>query len=580
MNIYFPIVALILISLGVTGCGSQKTGSSEQDSNSEKLAVTIIGQVYSGAAEPNTDVNIQIGDLKFTAKTDTNGTYQKKLVVDDAHASIPVKISAAIDPTRPKLILLTMLDSVTSLTRLAGQDKTLTADENILVDINFYSTATFGQMDEIDQLGIERKLDTDEKLHSALASLELDETLRYATILYLAVHGSGFNLPVIDNTLLFLRREGPSAYEDAFKIDPATVNKIKFDIGNKYRVWATPISPLGELIVYMRHGTRSYKMTFNSDFTGVLNQNLRFNWRIAQENKTPALAVDFEPISQLDLDDSVKELQDLAAQSALILFANDFAFSKRGQLFFYSVPTAQIQETVPPINDEVFATPSIGSPDCYIYQTPQLAAVMTTNLLGGQWFQHGDSDELLGLTFQQDNQVTVERFVNHSGFIVPSADKVHKVRQASWAIVDKKLVFTSPGATETYWFMEDLGYGYSYLKETAEYFTVDGVTNRVFVIDKGTLFKPQKSLNFSKEDFAGIWAGEDVIHVLDTSGAHYLDFGYPEQMWSFNPTKVSWQTATHEYSLLATNGGTYFFLAKTTNGESQYSFKVLEKNPN
>jgi hypothetical protein len=619
------LVIIALLGLGITGCGSKKTSSQEQGSTADKLTLTIVGQVNSGVAEPYTDVKIEIGDLKLSAKTDASGQYRKTLEVDHAHASFPIKISAGIDPTRQKLILLTMLDSASSLTQIAGPDKTLTADENSLVDLTFYSTATFGQLREIDNMGIERVLDTDEKMHRALSSLKLDDTLRFATILYLAIHGSGFNLPVIDNTLLYISREGTSAYDNALKLDPALVNKIKFEMGNKYRIWSAPISPLGEIIVYMRSTGNSYKISFNADLTGVLNQNLKFKWRLAQDNKAPAIVLDFEKIDPSEPDESIKLLLGLGVQSAQLLFANDFAASKRGQLFFYSAPSVQIQETTLPINDNIFTTPSYESPDCYFYPTAQLAAVMPANLLG-KWFQQGESLEFLSLTFLNNNQVAVERFVNHSGFKLPYGEDVHKVRQASWSIMDNKLVFSSPGATETYWFMEDLGYGYSYLKQTEEYFTVDGINKYVFVFDKGTLFKQQEIINPNKEDFAGIWASEDGIRVLQTSGAQYLDFGHLEQPWSFNGTKDSWQTAkyigvnhteescdsepvdptrcelarTDEFFLFAISGSSYFYLTETTpystslnplyvdgvriptgtEGTHEYSFKVLKKSPN
>ncbi|MFO1368209.1 MAG: hypothetical protein U1F46_04365 [Marinagarivorans sp.] len=628
MNIKVGLAIVFLVA-NLVGCGNKKSssGAGPSDDHATPLpnfSVTLEGMVDAGGVKPNVDILFEIGDLVFKTKTGVDGNYVQKLEVDEAHAAIPIKITANIDPGRPKVVLLTILNSVGFIAEQAGADKILTVDENPMVNLSFYTTATFGQLPAVDRFGVERRLDTDEQLRTALTRLELEKTLRIATVLYLSFNGWGFEVPLIDNTLHFASDGDDSAYELAFNRDPVTVNQLKNEFGKKYKIWSAPKAPSGEYIVYFLNGSYDYKIVFHSDFTGVFGQDLKFRWKMSDANSAPGIDLDFDFDDDPLPDEKEMLLKQSGVKSAQILFANDYVSSKRGQLLFYSVASAQRQDVSVSIAKQVFGPYGNDITDCYIYPISQIAPLVPPNLVG-KWMQHGESRELLGLSFQMDNQVQIERFVNHSGFIVTDGAAVHTSRQASWSIADNKLVFTSVGGIETYWILEDLGFGYSYLKQTEEIFNQDGVTQKRFTIDKGLLVKQQENLAFKKEDFAGIWLSENDIWVMNGSGSQYVNFGYFWQAWNFDDSENMWfrlgydgigifdnscrvesvdvthcELASKEIFLpIAVYGNTYFYLAKSTpyatrehpifiggasvpagaEGEASYSFVRAEKNP-
>lgn len=110
----------------------------------KKTSITLSGLVTNGAAV-NAALTITAGDLGFSGQTDATGNYIVKLDVDRAHLNNPVLITA-IDQSKPTVKLMSQLPSVSILSKQAGIDQLLDANENFGVNVTALSTAKYGLM--------------------------------------------------------------------------------------------------------------------------------------------------------------------------------------------------------------------------------------------------------------------------------------------------------------------------------------------------------------------------------------------------------------------------------------------------
>lgn len=154
------------------------------------LSVTITGIVTD---EPiiSSNVAVQIGDEIFEITADDEGKYSIDIEVDESDANKLVRLVALGNTAiNPEVEFISQLKSVGTLLAQAGEDETLTKDENFGVNITNVSTAEFALIKR-DKGDVENE----QALNNALLAVDADEKLLLAALIKIIVDNDDYELP-------------------------------------------------------------------------------------------------------------------------------------------------------------------------------------------------------------------------------------------------------------------------------------------------------------------------------------------------------------------------------------------------
>lgn len=143
--IYSLLVALPLAGCGGGGGGSSGGNSTPPPSGNQPPAPTVINLKLQGKVtdQPiaNAEVTATVGDETFTATADENGDYSLDIEVEESQADAFVVLSARGVGDQSFVEFTSLAGSLQALLDAAGDDATLTNDEDFATQITNVSTA-------------------------------------------------------------------------------------------------------------------------------------------------------------------------------------------------------------------------------------------------------------------------------------------------------------------------------------------------------------------------------------------------------------------------------------------------------
>ncbi|TGE81048.1 hypothetical protein C7Y70_14200 [Pseudoalteromonas sp. KS88] len=177
--------------------GATKSAQITVNIKREVLSVTITGIVTD---EPivSSNIAVQVGDDLFEVTADETGQYTVKVEVDDSFANKLVRLVAlGNNAINPEVEFVSQLKSVATLITQAGDDATLTKNENFGVNITNVSTAEYAlvKRDNGD-------VQDEASLSNALLAVDANEKLLLASLIKIIVDDENYTLPEgVDSTL-------------------------------------------------------------------------------------------------------------------------------------------------------------------------------------------------------------------------------------------------------------------------------------------------------------------------------------------------------------------------------------------
>ncbi len=159
-----------------------------------KVGDSVIGEA---------DLIFTVNDAEYTVEADENGRYLITFEFDKAHGKKILTATATIK-SDTRLVLSTIFGSVEELVLLSGEDRILTVDELLMVNINSFSTALHALINSSSSTN--HTIDTQDKLNEKLTSIDDSELNQLSALLHLTVSHTYTNqelalAPSIETTL-------------------------------------------------------------------------------------------------------------------------------------------------------------------------------------------------------------------------------------------------------------------------------------------------------------------------------------------------------------------------------------------
>lgn len=202
-------------------CGGGGGGGTTEEPIPQEILLTISGKIV-GPAPSGAEVTARIGDVEVTTEAAEDGAYSLELAVDEALSSALVTLAGKFTGDQAFVEMLSQLGSVSDLQAQAGEDDSLSPDENIRTNISSLSTAEAVLLDEAAGGGGKGAIGN---------GIDAAEALELAAILELAATDpDAFALPQgTDTTLALARsRDGRASFAAAVEeTDPKSLENAR-----------------------------------------------------------------------------------------------------------------------------------------------------------------------------------------------------------------------------------------------------------------------------------------------------------------------------------------------------------------
>lgn len=291
----------VTLSLAVEDSdGDITTASNTITVNQLTLPLSINGLATDSPIK-NALITVKIGDqhVDVEAVADENGNYSINLTLDDSDATEILSIVAKGVEEQANAGLISLLGTVGELTRLAGDDNTLTSDESFSVNVTNISTAEYA-LAKLANDG--NAINNDEELRALKGGLNYSEVMTLATAIKVAIdkasanpdlalpEGTSDTLELIENiekTTDYIQEvintpEFEEAKQEIYE-DESLVDSSNYIVPEKYYI------------------TNQDVMTFNSDNTGSSSEG-SYTWQLNNATISvvytdPKKTVSFESIT-------------------------------------------------------------------------------------------------------------------------------------------------------------------------------------------------------------------------------------------------------------------------------------------
>lgn len=482
-----------------------------------KESFTISGSVSNGAAIPNADITLVAGDATFNAKTNTLGQYSIPVTLSKKNLQIPIAITATGDAKYPGTKLATQLNSGSKLIEQAGSDKVLDAKENPATNISNWTTAEYAFLTAPTYWGTDSSITTEADLQTALQSLGTSAKVTLATYLEIIATDSRFKLPAgYKNTIDFAR---DIALRDTFSYevyskDPTIVPAISARISKEHSFGGIDS---GEYILYGDSVSINYLLKLDLDGTGQLSINgvvTPFKWVKQGSNVSMAF---IKPVETDDANYDGKWVIKTAELNVVDQYQN---FLRANLISYRKIVAADGKELY---DDTKYDSVQVLDKSKFI--SPSSDKVV------GEWASDAGIYQ-----FNADKTATFKSYTDLS-----------KVDQLSWDIDNKKLSLKiNKDLTETFYFLKNIGVGYSYAKLSESQY-------QRYPLQTGLLIKAAPAFSLEKADLIGNWVDNrssvssfGFIRSMTSDGNVYTDITASPALWVFNDTKDGWNQSFYK----------------------------------
>ncbi len=231
-------------------------------------------------------VNIAGRDITVDVTADENGVYTVDLLLDDLETDVFISIIAQGVDAQANAGLITLLGTAGQLIAMAGDDNTLTEDENFAVNVTNITTAQYA-LAKVANNGDD--ITTDEEFTALTQSLNYDEVMTLATAIKVAIDKAVENTDLAlpegtSNTLELVEDiEAAQAYVQEV-IDEPEFEEAQEEIHQDDNLIDTSSSwDVPEIYYYLSQGATSGGIyRFNQDSTGSYGNGynyVSFTWQ-------------------------------------------------------------------------------------------------------------------------------------------------------------------------------------------------------------------------------------------------------------------------------------------------------------
>ncbi|WP_143474497.1 Ig-like domain-containing protein [Pseudoalteromonas sp. PAB 2.2] len=489
------------------------------------LSVTITGIVTD---EPiiNSNVAVQIGDELFEITADEQGRYRVDVEVDDSFANKLVKLVALGDNAiNPGVEFVSQLKSIATLISQAGEDGTLSKEENFGVNITNVSTAEFALISRDNDT-----VDSEDALDKALLAIDADEKLLLSALIKIIVDNPDYSLPEgVESTLdLVSDSEGIDDFINTVNSqDPALIETVKETIKDDEELVDNSFgSVVGDYVVmapkyYTRFGAG--QINFNPDGTGsyvFINFNASFSW--TQDNDVVSITVP-EPVKvscyfdvgTVTQEEMCEYLTDLDMR---ILLEND----ANRTVELYSAFETKNESTT-----EIISTEELTANRTLIDKT-QTLNVAAADLVGS-WYVDNTSD-----FYGYSSAVNFNLVEGGTGTLINNSNAPVEI---TWSVSDNQLMISSTDESLTFdysfWFIKSMNVGYQFAASLMSKTDDSSITST-------GLFVKDNTLQLTNSDVLGKWTIYQGVNSAQPD-LHYDVYDDGLMNFSLNQHYRSWQ---------------------------------------
>ena len=506
------------------------------------LSVTITGIVTDEPiASPN--VVVRVGDEEFQITADENGKYSIEIEVDDSYADKLVRLVALGNSAiNPEVEFISQLKSVSTLLAQAGDDGSLTKDENFGVNITNVSTAEFALIKR-DNGDVE----DEQALNNALLAVDADEKLLLAALIKIIVDNDNYQLPEgVESTLaLISNAEDIDNFTNTVQgQDPDLIEATKEEIKEDDELVDETVSGVtGDYILMMPQYYRASvgQLTFNDDGSGYVSfadVDAGFTW----QQQGPSVDISLTDPAVVNCGfytDESNEQQEqcnyLVDLSMTILLENDA--NRTVELYSkYEDRWMASQEVV---------NTSESTSNFSLIDKQQTIAVTAEELVG-TWVVDGGSD-----FYGFSNAVSFDLAAGGTGTL---RDNDKDPVSVTWELAGNRLLITSTAETVNFdyeiWLIKNVQVGYQFAA------SLNSKSDSATRTSTGLMVKDNE-LTFSKADLLGKWTVYQGYNSPQTD-LHYDVYDDGLMNFNLNQNYRSWQVSNDgvflRYNYFTDNG--------------------------
>lgn len=522
--------------------GATKSAQITINIKREVLSVTITGIVTDKPIDsPN--VAVQVGDDLFEVTAGVDGKYSVEIEVDDSFANKLVRLVAlGNNAINPEVEFVSQLKSVATLITQAGDDATLTKNENFGVNITNVSTAEYAlvKRDNGD-------VQDEASLSDALLAVDADEKLLLASLIKIIVDEENYTLPEgVDSTLALVSNANDidNFVNTVESQDPDLIEATKKAIKDDDDLIDKTIGDItGEFILTMPQYYRSVsaQLHFSSESKGSISfsdLDATFTWQQTGPNvdmtldEPASVSCSFMMNENNEQQETCNYLVDL---SLTILLENEANKSVELQRQFESrwSNTGNVRDSY-----EVTSNFSLIE--------KQQALAVTADELIGTWVVDSVS-EFQGLR----NAVSFDLLADGVGTL---RDNDKEPASVTWQIIDNRLVITNTNDEAMFdyefWFIKDVQIGYQFIS------SLNAKADESTRTSSGLMVKDNQ-LAFTQNELLGKW----TIYLgynSEQTDLHYDVYADGLMNFNLNQNYRSWQVSSEgeflRYNYFTDNG--------------------------
>ncbi|MEY4588133.1 MAG: hypothetical protein RL497_209 [Pseudomonadota bacterium] len=476
---------------------------------SKKYTVTLQGFVVLIDAIPYANIHFAIGDLSFDTKADAQGEYRYQIKVDNAHAGIPIRITARAADAHSPVELASIINSVQSLAKLADDNGVITGKNYKNLNINVVTTAEYAEMGRTTYYGTTIPISTDDQLAGVQSEVIFWQSLDLAAGLQIIATDTRFPLPHEFKTMLdFVQNE--DKYED-FNAYIKNQDKELFEhtkkmIFNDLSPWDHVPNPSGTYVLVGYRKTFIFK--FGSEFQGEITGAdfaAPFQWAIDYSDYA-------SPIISLTFTSPIKN-----ERGAEVIIKNAKLSYSLSRGFDNNIKISRLT-----YSDGFGVNEISGS----LYDTSK-ALTPNPEIIYGVW----DGHSLFGAArynFSAGGAVEISPYRAAPG----------NNYSATWSLQDTALTVISEKFKENLYLFRDLGVGYRFVNIA---YDLDSSQRTVII---GNLVRQQENLALTQNDVTGIWRRDNgELQVVSENGFVFDDLARLGNAWSLNEGQNFWSQA-------------------------------------
>jgi len=522
--------------------GATKSAQITVNIKREVLSVTITGIVTD---EPivSSNIAVQVGDDLFEVTADETGQYTVKVEVDDSFANKLVRLVAlGNNAINPEVEFVSQLKSVATLITQAGDDATLTKNENFGVNITNVSTAEYAlvKRDNGD-------VQDEASLSNALLAVDANEKLLLASLIKIIVDDENYTLPEgvdstlalvsnandIDNFVNTVESQDPDLIEatkKAIKDDDDLIDKTIGDVTGEF-ILTMPQS-------YRAAAAQLHLLDEEKGYISFTGFETNFTWQ--QTGPSISMVLDEAALEScammMDENNQQQEsCQYLVELGMTILLENDV--NKTVELYR---KFERRWSSTGDVHDSYEGTTNFS-----LIEKQQTIAITADKLIG-TWVVDGAS-EFQGLR----SAVSFDLLAGGAGTL---RDNDKAPVSITWQIIDNRLVITNTNEEAVFdyefWLIKDVQVGYQFVS------SLNAKADESTRTSSGLMVKDNQ-LAFTTNELLGKWTIYQGYNAPQTD-LHYDVYDDGLMNFNLNQDYRSWQIGSEgeflRYNYFTDNG--------------------------